>query len=231
MITIDFEDPLEYSKKSPIHMAIYGYNGVGKTTFAGSTSMRTVFLDCGDSGAVTLRGAGKNIKIVRIKSIKHYLEVVEELNRKPGEIELLVPDTITGLQSMAIKEVKGRLNDMNQRKWGLVGSKVIECLTETRNFPRDVIYLIQERKKTADDEPDTIMPGLTPSMRGALSSLVDWVGHMDIDDEGRRTIDFRITKDMEVKDRANIFPKLLVNASYTAIRKRIVEKIHNPKGE
>jgi AAA domain-containing protein len=237
-VTINFEDPLEYSRNSPIHSAIYGYNGIGKTTFAGKTPLRTCLLDCGDSGAVTLRKEDpKRLRIVRIKTISHYLDVIGELISKPDDIDLLVPDTITGLQSLAIREVKGKKGDMNQRKWGLVSSKVIECLSETRNFPKDVIYLIQERRKTSEDEADNIMPGLTPSCRGALSSLVDFVGYLSItegeDKDGntviKRTIDFRITPTLEAKDRASIFPKLLVNASYLSIRKRIVEELHTNK--
>lgn len=230
---IEFENPAEYSRNTPVHIAIYGYNGIGKTTFAGTTGLRTCLLDCTDAGAVTLRKVEKDLKIVRIKSIAHYLEVVSNLIKNSGDWDLVVPDTITGLQSLAIREVKGKNADMNQRKWGLVSSKVIECLMETRNFPKDVIYLIQERRKTSEDEADNIMPGLTPSCRGALSSLVDFVGRMDITEveEGdktviKRTIDFRLTPTMEAKDRASIFPKLLVNAGYMAIRKRIVGELH-----
>src|SRR5215469_10063710 len=112
----EFESPQEYCLNNPIHLAIYSYNGIGKTTLAGKTgetsdcshSLRTVLLDCGDSGAITLRRVDrKYLSIVRIKSIIHYLDTINDLVHKADEIELIVPDTITGLQSMAIREVKG----------------------------------------------------------------------------------------------------------------------------
>lgn len=244
---LEFTDPAEYSKKNPIHLALYGRNGVGKTTFAGNAAkngMRVTLLDCSDSGAVTLRKHPKeNLKIIRIRSILHYLDVIDEVIRKANEIDLLVPDTITGLQSLALREVKGKRNfEMSQRKWGLVGSRIIECITETRNFPNDVIYLVQEKKSSGDEDgPEEVSTAITPSIRGFLSSAVDWVGRMtveeDTDDKGNtvqtRYLDFRISEFVEAKDRASLFPKRLKNPSYTVIRKRITEQLFNdqPEGE
>lgn len=240
---LDFSDPQQYSEHEPIHVAVYAKNGVGKTTFAGGPSkegMRTVILDCSDSGAVTLRNHPKEfIKIIKIKSILHYLDVIDDVIRRADEIDLLVPDTLTGLQSLALKEVKGKRNFvMNQNKWGLVGARIIECIAETRNFPKDVLYLLQEKKSGgAEDEPDEISMALTPSTKGYLSSCVDWVGRLTIEEveskkdagtfENARFLDFRITEYMEAKDRAGLFPKRLKNPTYMAVRKRIIDQLHN----
>lgn len=238
MAEIILEDPASYSAQNPIHLAIYAHNGVGKTSLAGNTGLRTLLLDCGDSGAITLRHVSRQkLKIIRIKSVMHYLDAVEWAIRHADDFDLLVPDTVTGLQSKSIREVKGKRNfEMNIRKWGQVSSRVVECLAETRNFPKDVIYLVQERSK-GDEEDGTleINPGLTPSVRGYLSSVVDWVGRMSINEEGRRIIDFRITDKLEVKDRAGLFPKLITlpdvksnngpNPSYSGLRKRIAKEL------
>ena len=147
-------------------------------------------------------------------------------------------DTVTGLQSLALREVKGKRNfEMNQRKWGLVGSRVIECIAETRNFPKDVIYLVQEKKSGgAEDEADEVGMAMTPSIKNYLSSCVDWVGRLTLEEieaselgkepVQMRYLDFRITEFMEAKDRASIFPKRIKNPTYRAIRKRIVSQIH-----
>jgi hypothetical protein len=228
------EDPGSYSSELPIHLAIYAHNGMGKTSLAGNTGLRTLLLD---SGAITLRHVSRDLlKIVRIKSILHYLDVIEWAIRHADDFDLLVPDTTTGLQAIAIREVKGkRTFEMNQRKWGTVSSKVMECLNETRNFPKDVIYLVQERSKEDESGVEEINPGLTPSVRGYLSSVVDWVGRISLNEEGRRTLDFRITDKLEVKDRAGLFPKLIVlpehkdnskvNPSYAKIRQRIFTEL------
>lgn len=241
IVKTEFVSPQEYSMKNPIHMAIYSYNGIGKTTLAGksgegpefSHSLRTVLLDCGDAGAVTLRHVSKKLlRIVRIKSCLHYLDVINDLITTETDIDLLVPDTITGLQTLAIREVKGKRNfEMNKRKWGLVSSRVIECLAETRNFPRDVIYLVQERRNTEggdDSAVENIMPSLTPSIRAYLSTCVDWVGWLSLT-EGARTLDFRITENLEAKDRAGLFPKLIKNPRYAGIRNRIITQLTNHK--
>lgn len=241
---LQFTDPEIYSKDNPIHLAVYAKNGIGKTTFAGDperTGLRTVLLDCSDAGAVTLRNVKRDLKIIRIRSILHYLDAVEDIIRRADEYDLLVADTISGLQALSIREVKGKRNfDMNQKKWGLVGSRVIECIAETRNFPKDVIYLVQEKKSSgAEDEADEISTAVTPSIRGYLSSCVDWVGRLtleeDTNDKGEtvknRFLDFRISETLEAKDRASIFPKRIKNPTYRAIRKRIVEQLHEPTKE
>lgn len=242
---LEFSDPASYSKDIPIHMAIYGINGTGKTTLAGNASkkgLRVTLIDCSDSGAVTLRNHPKeNLKIIRVRNVMHYLDIMEQCIRNSKDIDLLVPDTLTGLQSLALREVKGRRNfEMNQRKWGLVAARVIECIAETRNFPNDVLYLVQEKKSSGeDDENDSISTAVTPSIRNYLSSSVDWVGRLTVEDEDDekggvssiRYLDFRISQFVEAKDRAGIFPKKIKNPSYTAIRKKIQEQLNGPQGE
>lgn len=245
---LEFSDPLEYSKDQPIHTAVYAKNGTGKTTFAGGPSkenMKVVVIDCTDSGAITLRNHPKeNLKIIKIKSILHYLDIIEDVIRRSDEIDLLVVDTLTGLQSLAVQEVKGKKSfQMNKNKWAVSGSKVIECIAETRNFPKDVLYLLQEKKSGGmEDEAEEIGMALSPSPKGYLSSCVDWVGRLTVeeavDNKGNsvmaRFLDFRITEFMEAKDRAGLFPKRIKNPSYTAIRKRIVKELQNQnevKGE
>lgn len=227
-----FEDPATYSLNNPIHTCFFARNGVGKTTFAGKTDLKTVLLDCGDAGAVTLRKIAKNhLKIIKIKSTNHYLDAIDKINRLADEIDLVVVDTMSGLQARAIREVKGRSGEMNQRKWGQVSSKVIECIIETRNFPKDVIYFAQEKYRTVEEGADEIGPALTPSIVGTLSNNLDWVGWMYLGEDSKgevcRKIDFRIREGLEVKDRAGLFKKVLVNASYTDIRNRIINELRN----
>ena len=244
MPELEFTDPEIYSKDNPIHMAIYARNGIGKTTFAGDperTGLKTILFDCSDAGAVTLRNVKKNLKIIRIKSIIHYLDAIEDVIRRADEYELLVVDTVSGIQSLALREVKGKRKfEMNQRLWGLVGSRVIECIAESRNFPKDVIYLAQEKKSAgSEDEPDEVSTALTPSIKGYLSCCVDWVGRLtleeDLNDKGdtvkNRYLDFRISESMEAKDRASIFPKRIKNPTYAAIRKRIISQLHEQPQE
>lgn len=240
--SIQFSSFNEYFSDFHPHSMFYSWNGCGKTTLAGRTGLRTVLLDCGDAGVVTLRGSqSQRLRIIKIKNCYHYLDVMEFLCRKANSIDLLVVDTLTGLQSRAIREVKGKKGEMNQKKWGQVGSRVIECISETRNFPKDVIYLAQEKRKSRDEGEGVVQiigPSITPSVREFLSSCVDWVGRLYVEDD-RRKLSFRLTDTIEAKDRATLFPKPLVLPElsgdtypvYSSIRKRIIENIHADKGE
>jgi phage nucleotide-binding protein len=236
MPDIHFSSYDEYFKDFFLHLVLYSFNGVGKTTFAGRTGLRTVLLDCGDSGVVTLKGVQK-LKIVKIKSTLHYLDVMDSVNRRAEQFDLLVADSLTGLTAMAIKEVKGKRGDMNRRKWGMVGSKVIECVSETKNFPKDVIYLAQERRRTNDEGDGDVTfysPSVNPGVREFISGSVDWIGRMYLEDE-KRKLSFILSSTQEAKDRADppVFPKVLtlppmngpIYPAYAAIRKRIVEAI------
>jgi hypothetical protein len=146
-LKLSFETPEQYSKEHPIHMGVFAHGGVGKTTFAGTSGLRTLLLDCGDAGAITLRKVPRGLRIIRLRSSTQFLDAMDQINRMANQIDLLVIDTLTGLQTRAIKEIKGKRGDMNQRKWGQVGSRVIECLSETENFPKDVLYLMQEKNE------------------------------------------------------------------------------------
>lgn len=230
-MSIKFTTFDDYFQDFHPHILLYAFNGVGKTTIVGKTGLRTVLLDCGDAGIATLRKTDRSkLKIVRVKSTEHYCDVMVELTRRASQIDLLVPDTVTGLQSMAIREVKKK-GEMNQRKWGQVTSRVIECLFETQQFPKDVIYLAQEKrkKKSADDTGfETYGPSLTPSVREYLSGNIDWIGRIFIEDD-KRKLSFLLTDEVEAKDRGDLFPKIIKlpepKLIYTGIRKRIVEGI------
>jgi len=229
---VQFNNFNEYFHDFHPHLMFYSWNGCGKTTLAGKTGMKTILLDCGDAGVVTLRDADRSkLKIIRIQSCYHYLDVMDVINRNADKFDLLVVDTLTGLQSMAIREVKGKKAEMNQRKWGQVGSRVIECISETKSFPKDVIYLAQEKRKNRDEEEGTVQvigPSLTPSVREYLSSSVDWVGRLYIEN-GKHKINFVLSDWIEAKDRGEIFPKTLViprEGAYKGIRNRIVTSIH-----
>lgn len=230
-MTIKFSNFHDYFDGFCPHMLFYSWNGAGKTTLAGKTGLRTVLLDCGDAGVVTLRKVSKDLRIIRIRDTNHYLDVMENVMRLADKIDLLVVDTLTGLQSKAIREVKGKKGEMNQRKWGQAGGKVIECISETKNFPHDVIYLAQERRKTVtvnDTETTSYAPSLTPGIREALSSSVDWVGRLYMEDDARK-LSFIYSETTEAKDRADIFPKIIripKEGAYLGIRKRIVEVVH-----
>lgn len=235
---IQFSDFESYFNDFHPHMCFYGFNGTGKTSLAGRTGLRTVELDCGDAGVVTLKGA-KNVKIVRIRSIAHYLDTITELNNRSGQFDLLNPDTLTGLQSIAIREVKGKgknKKEMNQRLWGQVGSMMIECIHETSMFPGSVIYLAQERRKSkkGDEGFETYAPSLTPGVREFLSSKVDWIGRVFLEGDTRK-VTFKLTDTIEAKDRVNppVFPKDLnlgndpakMGLAYLKIRERVIKAV------
>ena len=232
MSKIHFASFEDYFNNFHPHIGIYGWNGSGKTSFAAKNDLRTLEIDCGDAGVVTLRKIkSKKLRIVRIKSITQYLDVIESAVRIADQIDLLVVDTVSGLQSLAIKEVKGKRKfEMNQKKWGAVGSRVIECIQETSEFPKDVIYLMQEKRKSKpnDEIGDIISPSITPGVREFLSSKIDWMGRLYVED-GQRKLNFVYSEDCEAKDRADLFPKVIGNVpdhgAYLKIRERIVSSI------
>lgn len=236
MPDIHFSSFDEYFKDYHLHIMFYCANGVGKTTIAGRTGLRTILLDCGDSGVVTLKGVQK-LRIVKIKSTSHYLDVMDAVNRQADQFDLLIVDSLSGLTSKAITEVKGKRGEMNIRKWGTVANKVIEAISETKTFPRDVIYLSQEKRSSVDEGEGDITsysPRLSPSVMGFLSGSLDWIGRMYLEGEQRK-LSFILSSTQETKDRADppVFPKVLtlpplngpIYPAYAAIRKRIVEAI------
>lgn len=229
-MTITYSDFDSYTKGFKPHIMFYSFNGAGKTTLAGTTGLRTILLDCGDSGVMTLRKADKSkLKIVKIESIAHFKDVAQELHRILSKFDLLVVDTTSGLQNRAVKEVRGR-GEMSQRKWGQVGGHMIECLSEIRTLPKNVIYLAQEKRKSKEEDTGTVQvigPELIPSVRTYVSSCVDWVGRIYLQG-GERKLSFILSDYVEAKDRGDLFPKVLTlprEGAYLKIHQRIVSVI------
>lgn len=239
-MAIKFSGFDEYFHDFHPHLMYYGYNGTGKTSLAAKSGLKTILIDCGDAGVMTLRKFLQNskysklVKIIRVKSTPQYFEVMEEIVRRAASIDLLVVDTLSGLEKLAVKEVKGKGGEMSQRKWGQAAGKIIEAISETKMFPKDVIYLCQEKKKIRTDENGdeklSITPSLMPSVREYLSGSVDWIGRLYVEGTQRK-LSFILTDEVEAKDRSDLFPKILGNlpteGAYRAIRQRIVEAIHD----
>jgi AAA domain len=183
-------------------MVVYGRNGTGKTTFACSSKLRTLVIDCNEKGTQSVR------KFTDKNGIPHDKFILGSFDRldwvywylRAGEhpYEVVVIDTITMLATMGMKWVLkddadrdiGRDPMMpDKRHWGKLGEMLKDAILKFRNLsehpthPVHVIFTAQEKTTYNEDEEEgesrvETHPEISPSPRSTLLSAVAIIGRI-----------------------------------------------------
>lgn len=192
-----------------LKFCIYSRNGIGKTTFAGSSELKTLIIDCGERGTFSVRKR-PNVDVIRLDNWEQLDWIYWYLRGGKHEYEVAAIDTITGLATICMKWVlKEDINrDMNRdplmpnkQDWGKLGQAMKEAITRFRNLPMHVIFTAQEKTSTVEDDEagGTLLethPELSPSPRSTLLGAVDIIGRLYTrevqDKEGKNQIERRM---------------------------------------
>jgi len=182
---------------SRLTMVVYGRNGTGKTTFACSSNLRTLVIDCNEKGTQSVRKRVNADKFIvgdfeRLDWVYWYLRAGDH------PYEVVVIDTITMLATMGMKWVLkddadrdiGRDPMMpDKRHWGKLGEMLKDAILKFRNLsehpthPVHVIFTAQEKTTYNEDEEEgetrvETHPELSPSPRSTLLSAVAIIGRI-----------------------------------------------------
>lgn len=193
---------------SYLKMVVYGRNGVGKTTFAGSSNLKTLLVDCNEKGWIALRNR-PNVEVYPLEIWDQLDWVYWFLRAKHHEYEVVAIDTITMLAAIGMKWI---LSDEasrdfskdpqmpDKRHWGKLGEVVKTAIINFRNLPMHVLFLAQEKVSTVeDDEGGTLSqvhPELSPAPRSVLLSSVSITGRL-------------FTREVEVKGKDDSVKKMM----------------------
>lgn len=197
------------SQISPyLKLCVYGRNGVGKTTFIGSSELKTLIIDCNEKGTLSVRKR-ENVDVFSLEQWEQLDWVYWYLRSGDHEYQVAAIDTITGLAVRCMKWVlkEDALRDMSRdplmpdkRHWGKLGEAMKDAVTRFRNLPMHVIFTAQEKTSTIEDDEagGTLLethPELSPAPRSMLLGAVDIAGRLytrEVEKAGKKEIERRM---------------------------------------
>lgn len=181
----------------PARILAYSRNKIGKTHFAGSSTKRTLLIDCRDRGVETIA----NRPNVMVYPIDHYPEIEDlfwliRTGRIKPVPEIIAFDNLTMLASIAMKDILGDLGRTQATRplapqwdqWNEVTQKLNNVIFEWCELPQTIIFLAQERVRVVSNPEGTeaennqqieeIGPDLSPAARSTLMGAVGTIGRL-----------------------------------------------------
>ncbi len=171
----------------------YGRSGTGKTTLASTFPKKILLLDFRDRGIDSI----KDIKGIDVFNIQEWVEVESiywSLTKGSAKYKSIALDSITGMQNLAIHEVKkneGQEDNENlsKRGWGMVSSMMNQWLLNYRDLPYHIVFLAPDRVRNVvvSEEEETeveegelepeVGPALIPSVAKSVNAAVKVIGN------------------------------------------------------
>ena len=167
-----------------LRMLIYGRSGTGKTHFLGTAPKPLLLLDVRDKGTKTIKYS-PDVKVLAVRQWSDLEDVYWYLEGPgKGKFATVAIDTLSQLQDMAIKSVRGNDDGMiSRRVWGETSSLMKTWLMLYRDLEMNVLYTAQDRADSVDDvdEDGAILPEigpyLMPSTAKIINAAVDVIGN------------------------------------------------------
>jgi hypothetical protein len=174
--------------------AFYGRSGTGKTTLAGSFPGPVYLVDIDDDGWDSVSDV-KDLEVTEPKTWEALEEVYWWLKAGDHDFKTVVLDTITNMQTLAIRKVlqdkkksterAGDWGTMTKREWGDVAQLMKSWISNWRDLDMEVVFIAQDRLfNFGGDEEEVdaelapeVGPRLSPSVASALNAAVSVIGN------------------------------------------------------
>lgn len=191
-----------------LKLCVYGRNGTGKTTFIGSSDLKTLIIDCNEKGTLSVRRR-PNVDVFKLEQWEQLDWIYWFLRTKNNGYEVVGIDTITGLAVMCMKWVlkEDVARDFSRdplmpdkRSWGKLGEAMKDAISRFRNLEAHVIFTAQEKTSTIEEDESggTLLethPELSPAPRSTLLGAVDIAGRLytrEVEVRGKKQIERRM---------------------------------------
>jgi hypothetical protein len=170
-----------------IKMAIYGPQGVGKTSFI-ATCPKPLLLDFDERGSSVL--VGSEVRRRQLSTFEMTQQAYWFLKNGKHDFQTVALDTTTMMETMVLNYLMNRGAEMDASKDKEMptmrdyGSRLIlmqRWILAFRNLDMNVVFIVQERKNKEDDiqnDDPTVFPDLSPKVSTYLNAAVSVVGRM-----------------------------------------------------
>lgn len=188
-------------KDHKIKALIYGTTGSGKTYFTG-TAKKAIFASA-EGGLLSI--ADKIPQFVEVKSLKDLTDLYSYLLNEDHDFETLVIDSITEVNEVIKFEIERRTgHSMQLQDWGELAQQIRTLFRKFRDLPMNVILVALEQYITDEDKIQKIVPSLNGKSATEVTSYMDIVGYLHVDNDGTRWIETGTNKRFLTKDRSGL---------------------------
>lgn len=224
------------------HVALfYGKSGRGKTEVASTFPSPILFIDINnEKGLKTLRGK-RGIKVAKANTWEKFQDLFWALREGDGGFKTIVLDQISGLQDMALTEIrrkrKKKSGELFTRKnWGELSGELKEWLQNFRSLSDEynVVFIAHERAfgGEGEDEEDEIDPNVgarvMPSVGDYVAGACDIIGQCFIRSTKERNEQGKIERSVQYCMRVGPHPVYLTKIRRPAADGPLPEIIINP---
>jgi len=183
-----------------VRLGIYGRNGTGKSTFAGTLDVNTLVVSVDDENVRPYMNK-PNIRVAKIRRWNDVMDVYDIVSTPKSGIQALVWDTWSRIQDLALGKVCGyepsdpaKLRAYIERipnspagwqGWNQIGALCAEWQRNFNLLPVHMIYLMQEndREQRFDEGVVVTGPRLTPYALLGIRDSVEILGRLYVDVE------------------------------------------------
>jgi hypothetical protein len=201
---------------APQVIGLYGYSGVGKTSFA-ATGPRPLFLfSSGYGGQSSIADEFPKARKVDISTMADLDKVYKRMRvggKWRGKFGLTIFDHFDDIQAMVIEnlgEAAAERDDrmdpdiIGKREWGIVGNRMRRYLRKFKaNVNTHQVLICMERE---DRDTGRLQPALLGQLSVQFPGFLDHIMYMRVGSKGRRWIHLDPTKDFYAKTRTKWLP-------------------------
>lgn len=173
---------------------LYGPSGTGKTTLAASFPKPLLLLDIRDEGTDSVSDVD-DIEAREIGSFEEFEDMYWWLTKHPDRFKTVVVDTLSQLQEMVMRELKGDKvgkqigkGSMTKRDFGDVSAVMKDWIINYRDLTQlgmNPVFIAQDRTFNNEDEDrgdigeidPEVGPALMPSVAKILNASVSVIGN------------------------------------------------------
>jgi phage nucleotide-binding protein len=191
-----------------LNILLYGQSGSGKTTLASTAQdsphgRDVLFIDVeGGTRSISDRADIAVYKPMRWEDLK---EVYQALNAGGHTFKTVVVDSLSDVQTLALKSVVGDVGTPDQRSWGATNEKLIGFVRALKNlaYSQQVNSVFTALVREEKDENGVLVsrPAMTPGSALNVCAAVDNVGYLTKNDKGERILHLEGTKHFIAKTR------------------------------
>jgi phage nucleotide-binding protein len=216
-----------------VKMLIYSPPGIGKTTLATTLDLKNTLVVSFEAGLLSVldEESGQDVQYVEPKNIAELFELYKHLDTEESrkKFDNIFIDSLSEISEMIMHEIKSNPDEYsgmqdNLKAYMIAQERTLLLAKRFRDLKGYNIFMTALEDTVVVQMREVSVPSLVGKKLGKkLTSIPDFVVHLEVDDEGQRVLRTQPTKDVVAKSRSRKLQALEV-ANLNTIVQKLQEK-------